>query len=304
LKKYAGPVGFEPTTYGLGGPRNQLLVSRTSGSREIDWDGFRRYVYTEYSQRHAKDLLLYAKKFGHYLTKEDLSPLLQLSHGRRRHVLMALSALSKYLGIHDEFRRLREKYGIKWSVKDGVPTMLLDQNSFTGLLIRARETLNILSSRKEVIMFLALSGLRVEEALAAVKIFHEKGKEGYLNEELGVLEHYRFPEVFIRRTKNAYITVVDDYMLNLLERVRPTSSDSLRQCFKRKSRSKCSFHAFRKIWATYMRHEGIEPEVIDLLQGRVSRTVFVKYYYRPDLKPLLEKVRTILTNLRITLENG
>jgi len=217
---------------------------------------------------------------------------------------MALSALSKYLGIHDDFKRLREKYGIKWSVRDNIPTILLNQNGFTGLLARAREALSILSSRKEIIMFLALSGLRVEEALAAVKIFHEKGEKEYLNEELGVLEHYRFPEVFMRRTKNAYITIIDDYMLDLLKKAKPVSYDSIRQCFRRKSQSKCSFHVFRKIWATYMRYEGIEPEVIDLLQGRVSKTVFAKYYYRPDLKPLLEKARALLPKLRIILEES
>ncbi|RLI17952.1 hypothetical protein DRO54_10795 [Candidatus Bathyarchaeota archaeon] len=49
---------------------------------------------------------------------------------------MGLSALSKYLGIYDEFKMLRERYGIKWAVNDVIPRMLLDQNGFTSMLLR------------------------------------------------------------------------------------------------------------------------------------------------------------------------
>ena len=215
---------------------------------------------------------------------------------------MGLSALSKYLGIYDEFRGLREKYGIKWTINDVMPRILLDQNSFMSMLLKVREVLKVLTPWKDVISFLALSGLRVEEALNCIRIFHEQGCENYLNEELYILEHYRFPEVFIRKTKHAYITVVNDYILNLLQDSRPVSYDKLRSYFRRRSRSKFSLHFFRKIWATYMRHEGIEPEIIDLLQGRVSKTIFMQHYYRPNLKPLLDRVRAKLAGLRKIIE--
>ena len=39
----------------------------------------------------------------------------------------------------------------------------------------------------------------------------------------------------------------------------------------------------RKVFATYLRNEGIESEIIDLLQGRISSSVFVRHYYRPDM---------------------
>jgi hypothetical protein len=32
-----------------------------------------------------------------------------------------------------------------------------------------------------------------------------------------------------------------------------------------------------------LRNKGIEPEIIDLLQGRTSSSVFVNHYYRPVL---------------------
>ena len=39
----------------------------------------------------------------------------------------------------------------------------------------------------------------------------------------------------------------------------------------------------RKVFATYLRNEGVESEIIDLLQGRISSSVFVRHHYRPDL---------------------
>jgi intergrase/recombinase len=39
----------------------------------------------------------------------------------------------------------------------------------------------------------------------------------------------------------------------------------------------------RKIFATYLRNQGIEPETIDLLQGRIPKSVFDRHYFRPDL---------------------
>ena len=37
-----------------------------------------------------------------------------------------------------------------------------------------------------------------------------------------------------------------------------------------------------RILPTYLRNEGVEQEMIDLLQGRIPKSVFVRHYYRPD----------------------
>jgi intergrase/recombinase len=38
----------------------------------------------------------------------------------------------------------------------------------------------------------------------------------------------------------------------------------------------------RKIFATHLRNNRIEPEIIDLLQGRIPKSVFARHYFRPD----------------------
>lgn len=39
----------------------------------------------------------------------------------------------------------------------------------------------------------------------------------------------------------------------------------------------------RKIFASHLRQSGIESEIVDLLQGRVPRTVFARHYFTPSL---------------------
>jgi intergrase/recombinase len=55
----------------------------------------------------------------------------------------------------------------------------------------------------------------------------------------------------------------------------------------------------RKVFATFLRNKGIEPEIIDLLQGRISTSVFVNHYYRPDINEIITKrIRPVLNELK------
>jgi intergrase/recombinase len=38
----------------------------------------------------------------------------------------------------------------------------------------------------------------------------------------------------------------------------------------------------RKIYASWLRQSGIEPEIIDMLSGRVGKNIFLRHYYRPS----------------------
>jgi intergrase/recombinase len=60
-----------------------------------------------------------------------------------------------------------------------------------------------------------------------------------------------------------------------------------------------SIHASycRKIFATFLRIDGVEQEIIDLLQGRIPRNVFVRHYFRPNFAVENDKVMVALDNL-------
>jgi intergrase/recombinase len=53
----------------------------------------------------------------------------------------------------------------------------------------------------------------------------------------------------------------------------------------------------RKIFASYLRAEGIQPEFVDLLQGRVSQSILTRHYLTPD-SSLRDNVLAAIENLR------
>ena len=53
----------------------------------------------------------------------------------------------------------------------------------------------------------------------------------------------------------------------------------------------------RKIFASYLRSEGIQPEFVDLLQGRVSTSILTRHYLVPD-NSLRDNVLAAVDKLR------
>jgi intergrase/recombinase len=96
-----------------------------------------------------------------------------------------------------------------------------------------------------------------------------------------LIEHYKYPTQFIRKTKKAYISVITNKLVKLIENIQYHSYTSLQMMLKRQGLN-MHMNYCRKIFATYLRNKGIEQEMIDLLQGRISKSVFVRHYYRPE----------------------
>lgn len=58
---------------------------------------------------------------------------------------------------------------------------------------------------------------------------------------------------------------------------------------------------YRKIFASHLKQSGVEAEIVDLLQGRVPKTVFARHYFMPELD-YREKVITALQKLKYDIE--
>jgi intergrase/recombinase len=56
----------------------------------------------------------------------------------------------------------------------------------------------------------------------------------------------------------------------------------------------------RRIFSTYLRTNGIEYELIDLLQGRIPKTVFARHYFRPDFEKDVERIRKKISQLSVS----
>jgi hypothetical protein len=57
----------------------------------------------------------------------------------------------------------------------------------------------------------------------------------------------------------------------------------------------------RKIFASWLRKDGIQPEVVDMLQGRVSQSVLTRHYLTPD-SSLRQRVLGAISKLQKEIE--
>jgi intergrase/recombinase len=119
----------------------------------------------------------------------------------------------------------------------------------------------------------------------------------YLDRDLMMLQHFRFPNLFLRRSKNAYISFITPQLLALVEEAKPRIKYSAIDTKLGREGFNTQTKQLRKLFATKLR-TNLPQELVDLLQGRVSQTVFMKFYYRPLLEDARNKTLTSLQTLQ------
>jgi intergrase/recombinase len=133
----------------------------------------------------------------------------------------------------------------------------------------------------------------------------ELAREGrlseYYNEELGILEHFRFADLFLRATKKVYISIVSKELISDICNSQPVSYSAIRKRLTRKSQ-RLRFKELRSYYATYLRQHGILAEYIDLLQGRIPKSVFARHYLKIEsIKDLVQKFNALTLNIEKAL---
>jgi hypothetical protein len=243
--------------------------------------------------------------------REDASRLVILSFDKRTHVMKALATLSKFLGCYDRWKKIVEKYQLRWTdnSKGAGPSSkgleifhnIYSKNNYQDMIVQLKDACRKLDEKYSyALLYCTLTGLRPAEACSSIRLLKERRDE-YLSEDKKVMEHFRFPEVFMRRTKNAYISIMSDKIAEIVDSLESLSYNSIRLALRRQN-LKMNMSICRKIYATYLRTEGIEQEIIDLLQGRIPKSVFVRHYYRPDSSKF-DEIREKLTRLHDLLVN-
>jgi len=234
-----------------------------------------------------------AFKFAHL--SHDPSGIAKLPKGQ--HMIMeALSNLAKFEGRAEAWRVALRNVGLKWERKDA--HQVIRSLVGTSLDQEVKAYLGSLSHLEprvlKTLKFTLLSGLRLSEALEAIRLI-QGGVEGYVKDDPPHLAHYAFPE-FCRRTKNAYITFLTPTILTLAKEAKLMTKDALRGLLRRNGLP-LKTKVFRAYFATTLRDQGIPSEIVDLLQGRVGQSVFVRHYYKPNLKVMYQKVIEALAPL-------
>ena len=209
--------------------------------------------------------------------------------------MASLSNLSRYLGIYEHWKQIMRNYGLKWerissldAVINLLSTNLEDVKDWLKSVIQ-----KIPKEFAVVEVFAVLTGLRPSEACMSTSLISELSTqnelEQYLNKDLLMLQHFRFKEKFLRRNKNAYISFISQELLDLIIEVEPKVTYSQLQKKIYRLDLKNRTRQLRKLNATLLR-ETLPREVIVLLQGRINQSVFLRYYYKPFLKDIRDRI--------------
>ncbi len=282
------------------------------------YDEFRSWLTSQGKMKWTiKESVNYAKRFAFVLDTGDASPLMTLSPRNKQHAMTALANYAKFTGRYDQFLQLKQRYNLKWFREDSTKSFqrFFDEGLTLDVMIqRIRKMMSLLPPfMGQIIKFGVLVGLRASEVVESVGLLNNNNdvpKLGlhYYNPERQCLEHFRFPDVFIRTTKKAYISFVTPEMISEIRKNAesgkiskiPTLNSITLAC--RKKGVKMEMHLTRKIFASYLRQVGkIEPEVVDLLQGRTPKSVLTRHYLVPP-EGLKDQVLQALEKLKRVIE--
>ena len=282
-----GAAGFEPATSSI----KQYSLSNL----EIDWQKFFDYMNNNYGyKRNLPYWFNLAKLYAHVLSTGNASELRSIKVTKRSHIMKILSHLSKFLGCYPHWKAIIKSYDLKWK-EESQDFVLFNKVNINEMLQYVKEVRTILPNDMfNTFVFGTLTGLRANEVCKSIRLI-QSGAEGYYNTELGILEHFRFKDLFLHKSKKAFISIVNEDMLRYASNANK-NYDSIRS-YLRNRKVKCNMAYCRKIFATYLRDNGIPTEIIDLLQGRVNSGMFARHYYRPDFNTYTSRIRQLLRPL-------
>jgi hypothetical protein len=129
-------------------------------------------------------------------------------NSRRRHAIEGLAALSKYAGCYDVWKSIRENYQLRWSNSEEenlkfFTNYMTGKGNFDEMLKWLTGAVSKLpADAASVLLYNTLTGLRPTEEVHSIQLIKSE-PEKYLNKETGMLEHFQYPELFIRKTKKA-----------------------------------------------------------------------------------------------------
>ncbi|MGA2523569.1 MAG: hypothetical protein ABSF65_05380 [Candidatus Bathyarchaeia archaeon] len=279
-------MGIEPTYNSSAEPLNFEVKTD-----KVDWVAFKQYVEGEkYRGCYGSNLFNYAVQYGDYLVKKDLSSLRQLPRVKVPIILKALSLLSKFLGCSEEFQQLVKNYGLSWvsrSADDLIIDRLNARREPDDVFKWIRDVKEACPDYSVFMDFIAVTGLRLSEAIHSYNLIVQLSKENFLAEKYynvntAFLEHYRFKETFIRSCKKAFLSYVPLELLDLIGKQRIINENHLKNKALERKHIPQRFSDVRENHASFTT-KWLRPEEIDLLHGRVTGSVFMVHYYNPNL---------------------
>jgi hypothetical protein len=278
---------------------SSVSPSSLTPTTSINWDKYKEYLYVNQRPNTARLALKYGKKYSYVLEHMDIKDLLALPPAKQRHIMKALANLAKYSGVYEQWNNLRRQHKLHWSstnTLDVFERIMNNGTNYSKMLEYIKQVLSMLPrSHANVITFATLTGLRPVESCNSVQLIH-RDLSNYLNYDLFILEHFKWKDIFIRSTKKAFIGVMTDRVLQIAKTADPQSYTSI-YAYLHKRGLPMRMNYCRKIFGTHLRYCGIESEMVNLLEGRISPEIFVRHYWSPNMKQDIERVRKAIDSL-------
>jgi hypothetical protein len=280
-------------------PNTQLFTSTS----ETDLNEFKLWlVNKEFSASYIKNIMPCVKKFGYLVNSENLRELHLLGNWQRTHAIKALIMLSKFLGTYTQFKDRLDQHGLKMYRTNGLTAFLriLNANNKDTLQWLNQTMPSLRDNERVFAKFLKLSGLRVTEGITSFNLCIKLASEGRLKEyydsDLRVLCHFKFPKIFIRRSKACYITFIKPQLLEEICSSSPVSYASIRKRLEHFNIT-MRFNELRDIFGTTLVNHGILEIEQNLCCGRIPVSIFIRHYWSPKLKELGFRVFKALESL-------
>jgi hypothetical protein len=128
---------------------------------------------------------------------------------------------------------------LKWSNENSVDTfkkIINEDNSFNNLLEWLKNTSSQISDKyRNILFYCTLTGLRPTGAINSINLI-KSNLDNYLDKEEMILKHIKYPSIFIRNTKKACISIVNESIIQIAKDTKEKSSyDSLHSYSKRRN---------------------------------------------------------------------
>jgi intergrase/recombinase len=284
-------AGFDPATITLPRPEN------------IDLNEFKKWLIAkEYSKSYIIATMSYSNRYNYILINNRIRDLDTLSGDKKGSAIKALILLSKFLGTTTQFKAKLEEYGIKIPRPNSLTSFLrIFNNRNSDILKWYGKAIDSFRDNEALFTkFLLHSGLRTTEAINSFNLIIKLGRESrlpeYYDADLKVLTHFKYPKLFIRRTKNCYITFIQPEFLKEIAESKPVTYAMMRKRIERKH-LKTRFNELRDKFGTYLLNHGILEAEINLCQGRMPVDIFIRHYWSPKLKELGNRIFRTLENI-------
>ena len=128
-----------------------------------------------------------------------------------------------------------------------------------------------------------------------IKLYNEGKIAEYYNGTFNLLQHFKFPKLFIRKTKNAYITFIRPILLKEICKSSPVSYTAIRKRLER-CNVKMRFNVLRDIFGTTLVNNGVTEMEQNLCCSCIPCSIFIRHYWSPKLKELGNRVFKALEN--------